>query len=142
MYFDSTYTKQSQIKRCIHTINYTSFVVLLNQSSQNSGRENLSTCKQNVYNSSGTCTLLPFFGSIGIYIMRLDKPLSNANKSPMKETSTKTGIKECMELVADMYIQFAVQLCLTKLIKIFTYLLWFSPLQMVINLIKFGKSWK
>lgn len=51
--------------------------------------------------------------------MRLDKPLSNANKSPMKETSTKTGIKECM----DMYIQFAVQLCLTKLIKIFTCLL-------------------
>lgn len=43
----------------------------------------------------------------------------------MKETSTKTGIKECMELVADMYIQFAVQLCLTKLIKIFTYLLLF-----------------
>lgn len=107
----------------MHHINYTSFVVLQNQSSQNSERENLSTCKQNVYNSSGTCTLLPFFGSIGIYIMRLDKPLSNANKSPMKETSTKTGIKECMELVADMYIQFAVQLCLTKLIKIFTYLL-------------------
>lgn len=46
--------------------------------------------------------------------MRLDKPLSNANKSPMKETSTKTGIKECMELVADMYIQFAVQLCFNK----------------------------
>lgn len=31
---------------------------------------------------------------------------------------------------------------LTKLIKIFTYLLWFFPLQIVINLIKFGKSWK
>lgn len=42
----------------------------------------------------------------------------------------KTGIKECMELVADMYIQFAVQLCLTKLIKIFTYLLDFFPFKL------------